>query len=94
MNEKEQLYQRIWRPLCAFTYIIIILFDFIVFPIYKEINKDISGYSEKVQIEMVKKEEYTPMTLKGGGMFHLAMGALLTGAAVTRGLEKKALIER
>lgn len=36
---------------------------------------------------------WNPMTLLGGGLFHLAFGAVLTGAAVTRGFEKKAAIE-
>ena len=32
---------------------------------------------------------WTPLTLMGGGLFHVAFGALLTGAAVTRGMERK-----
>lgn len=32
--------------------------------------------------------EWTPLTLQGGGLFHLSFGAILTGAAYTRGLEK------
>jgi len=37
--------------------------------------------------EMVKPLTYQhePFTLKGGGLFHLSFGALLTGSAVARG---------
>lgn len=42
----------------------------------------------------IEEKSWQPLTLMGGGMFHVAFGALLTGAAVTRGLEKKALVEK
>jgi hypothetical protein len=37
---------------------------------------------------------WTPLTLQGGGLFHLSFGAILTGAAYTRGLEKIEKIRR
>lgn len=32
---------------------------------------------------------WTPLTLIGNGMFHLAFGAIIAGAAITRGYEKR-----
>jgi len=41
-----------------------------------------------VQMELMKKltGQHNPFTLMGGGLFHLAFGAILTGSAV--GLKK------
>tara|TARA_R110000751_G_scaffold77878_1_gene156974 strand:+ start:949 stop:1113 length:165 start_codon:yes stop_codon:yes gene_type:complete len=37
-----------------------------------------------VQMELMKKltGQHSPFTLMGGGLFHLAFGAILTGSAV------------
>ena len=37
-----------------------------------------------VQMEYLKKlvSQHEPFTLKGGGLFHLAFGALLTGSTI------------
>lgn len=47
-----------------------------------------------VQSELVKKlnvgdRRWEPLTLAGGGLFHIAFGSILTGAAITRGLQKR-----
>jgi len=36
-----------------------------------------------IQLELMKKltGQHNPFTLKGGGLFHLAFGAILTGSA-------------
>jgi hypothetical protein len=36
---------------------------------------------------------WVPLTLQGGGMYHIAMGAILGISAFTRGKEKVAEIE-
>lgn len=55
-------------------------------------------FSESIQQEIVKSltetREWKPLTLQGGGLIHLAFGALLTGAAITRGLEKKERVSK
>lgn len=40
-----------------------------------------------VQLQLIEAatQGYEPFTLRGSGLFHLAFGALLTGAAITRG---------
>jgi len=100
----EPWYKKMWRPMLAGTYIIIVVFDFLIMPIVveqynaKETNTSAVELALKfkeptAQIQALKmfaeKRTWNPLTLLGGGLFHLAFGALLTGAAVTRGLEKK-----
>jgi len=43
-----------------------------------------------VQLELMKKltAQHSPFTLMGGGLFHLAFGAILTGSAVGLGKNK------
>ena len=44
----------------------------------------IAGLDVKVQADIIASimKPYAPKTLQGGGMFHLAFGALLTGATL------------
>lgn len=68
-----------WRPLSAYTYMIIVLFDFIIAPILWV------GVHVYLNLPIVSWE---PLTLQSGGMFHLAMGAVMGVSSYTRGQEK------
>jgi hypothetical protein len=57
------------------------IFDFIIFPILWTI---IQAYDHQGAVTI----EWEPLTLKGGGLFHAAMGAVLGVAAWSRGQEK------
>jgi len=74
-----------WRPLMAITYMATIWFDFIVGPILFNILQYLNP-GQAVS-------SWTPLTLQGGGLYHLSMGAILGIAAWTRGKEKVAAIE-
>ena len=74
-----------WRPLMAVTYMATIWFDFIVGPILFNI---LQYWNPGQAIS-----SWTPLTLQGGGLYHLSMGAILGIAAFTRGKEKIAEIE-
>jgi len=74
-----------WRPLMAITYMATIWFDFIVGPIIFNI---LQYYNPGQAVT-----SWTPLTLQGGGLYHLAMGGILGIAAYTRGKEKVAQIE-
>lgn len=63
----------------AFVYMIIVIFDFILGPIFWSI---IQLYGGSVAIQ------WTPLTLISGGIFHAAMGAVLGISAFSRGREK------
>ena len=73
--------QKYWRPMMAVVYMVIILFDFIVFPIFWSIVQ-VYGVAGVVSLQ------WSPLTLLSGGIFHAAMGAVLGVAAWTRGNEK------
>jgi len=101
---KEIWYKKVWRPCMAAVYAAIVIFDFIIMPLTMEIfNESIDNMAAvelvlkfedpTVRVQALEtfteKRSWTALTLMGGGMFHIAFGALLTGAAVTRGLEKR-----
>ena len=71
-----------WRPMMAVTYMATIWFDFIVGPIlynvlqYWNPGQAVSGW--------------VPLTLQGGGLYHISMGAILGIAAYGRTQEKMA----
>lgn len=64
----------------ALTYMIIIIFDFIFFPVFWSLIQVYGSGSVSVQ--------WSPLTLLSGGIFHAALGAVLGIAAWTRGQEK------
>lgn len=74
-----------WRPMMAVVYMIIILFDFMVAPIFWSLIQVWGSGSVAIQ--------WTPLTLIAGGVFHAAMGAVLGISAFTRGQEKLKRLE-
>lgn len=72
--------QTYWRPIMALTYTVICIWDFIAAPIFFQITGG-NGISWK------------PLSLEGGGLFHVSMGAIIGITAWTRGVEKQKLIE-
>ena len=104
----EESAKRYWRPLAAYTYIIICLFDFIAMPVFTEVhNRQVNTQafvevskltSPEVQIKAIEQlnlgeKDWLPLTLEGGGLFHIAFGAILGVAAWTRGQEKRAALQ-
>lgn len=66
--------QKTWRPAIGVTYIIINIFDFIIFPILWTVSGFFNG----------NHTQWTPLTLESTGMFHMAFGAILGVAAWNR----------
>lgn len=79
MANNETWMNRKWRPAMAWMYMAICIADFLVFPILWAVFKAHVG-------ETI--EPWDPLTLKGAGLFHMAMGAVLGIAAWSRGREK------
>tara|TARA_Y100000296_G_scaffold74178_1_gene92437 strand:+ start:115 stop:396 length:282 start_codon:yes stop_codon:yes gene_type:complete len=84
-----------WRWTALITYLVICVYDFMFVPIYYGIARmgldlaDYMGHLQSiedplVQMEYLKKlvSQHEPFTLKGGGLFHLSFGALLTGSTL------------
>jgi hypothetical protein len=57
----------------------ICIFDFVIFPV---------GWSATLAGIHQTVTEWQPLTLQGGGLFHMSMGAILGVAAWSRGQEK------
>jgi len=83
----------IWRNIVVTVYLIICIYDFMVVPIYYGVARmglDLTDYMSHlqeiedplVQMEYLKKlvSQHEPFTLKGGGLFHLSFGAIITGS--------------
>jgi hypothetical protein len=83
--KKEDWMTSKWRPMMACTYMITILFDFVVGPILFNL---LQYWNPGQAVGM-----WVPLTLQGGGLYHISMGAILGIAAFSRGKEKVAEIE-
>ncbi len=73
-----------WRPWMAMQYLVVCLFDFIFFPIL------IAAFQTFMKIPYTP---WHPITLEGGGLYHIAMGAIITATAYGRSQEKIAAIK-
>jgi len=82
----------IWRGWALGFYLLICFYDFLFVPVWYGLNRpDISTFmtiinatkEPMIQMELMKKltGQHEPFTLLGGGLFHLAFGAILTGSA-------------
>ena len=74
-----------WRPAMAVQYFMICMFDFMLAPI---------GLTIFCAVKDVPYIAWHPLTLESGGLYHVAMGAILGITSWTRGKEKLAVIER
>lgn len=105
----EHGFKKFWRPVAAYIYLAICMFDFVGMPVYvtylnEQVNTEAFAEIRQLQDKEVKlaaleqldlgKSSWEPLTLAGGGLFHLSFGAILGISAFTRGQEKKAAIER
>jgi hypothetical protein len=82
-----------WRWAALSLYLLICFYDFLFVPVWYGLNRPnieefmvIINSTEHVlvQMELMQKltGQHSPFTLMGGGLFHLAFGAILTGSAV------------
>jgi hypothetical protein len=74
-----------WRPMMAMMYMVCCLFDFALFPIMFTVVQ-----FWEVQASNDAFRQWVPITLQGGGLFHVAMGAVLGVSAYGRTQEKVA----
>lgn len=78
--ESSNWINRRWRPLIAYSYLLTCLTDFVIFPVLWSLLQ--AYYQGQVP------NQYQPLTLMGGGLYHLAMGAIIGVAAYGRTKEK------
>lgn len=72
-----------WRPMMAMMYMTCCLVDFVIFPIMFTIVQ----FWETEAVNDAFRQ-WVPITLQGGGLFHVAMGAVLGVSAFGRTQEK------
>lgn len=71
-----------WRPMMGWMYMVVCTFDFVIFPVLWSLIQSISHGNVATQ--------WSPVTLQGAGLFHMAMGAVIGVAAFGRTQEKLA----
>jgi len=71
-----------WRPAMGWMYMLVCTTDFVLFPVLWSLVQVVGGGEVKTQ--------WSPITLQGAGLFHMAMGAILGIAAYGRTQEKMA----
>lgn len=94
MKESYEWLAANWKAGLAFIYSLVVIFDFIVVPswiglhrpdLFKVIEavKTLTPEMQQLALQIAFRS-HEAFTLQGSGLFHLAFGALLTGAAVTK----------
>jgi hypothetical protein len=73
----ESWITRYWRPMMAWQYFTVCIFDFIIFPLIA------FHYAKETGNEF----KWDPMTLKDSGFYHMTMGVVIGVSAWTRGQE-------
>lgn len=76
--EYTQWFHTYLRPALGWSYLVICVFDFMVAPILLGIYSYYEG----------TYHAWEPLTIRGGGIYHLSMGAILGVSMWTRGREK------
>ena len=79
-KKKEDWMNSKWRPMMGWMYMLVCVADFVAFPVLWSFVQAIHGGSVQTQ--------WSPITLQGAGLFHMAMGAILGIAAFGRTQEK------
>lgn len=81
VKKDEDWMQKKWRPAMGWMYMLICLLDMAIFPVLWSLLQVFTKQSVT---------QWSPLTLQGAGLFHLAMGAVLGIAAWGRTQEKVA----
>jgi len=78
-QKKEDWMNSKWRPMMGWMYMVVCMFDMILFPILWSLLQTVTH---------TPITQWNPLTLQGAGLFHIAMGAVLGIAAFGRTQEK------
>lgn len=82
-NDNEGWINKRWRPAMGWTYMAVCIFDFIIFPI---MFTGVQFFETQAANDAFR--QWQPLTLQGGGLFHLAMGAVIGVTSYGRTKEK------
>jgi hypothetical protein len=81
-KKKEDWMNTKWRPAMGWMYMVVCMADFVLFPVLWSLIQVVGDGKVETQ--------WSPITLQGAGLFHMAMGAILGIAAFGRTQEKLA----
>jgi hypothetical protein len=79
-KKKEDWMNSKWRPAMGWMYMLVCISDFVIFPVLWSLIQVVGDGKVETQ--------WSPITLQGAGLFHMAMGAILGIAAYGRTQEK------
>ena len=79
-KKKEDWMNSKWRPMMGWMYMAVCMADFVLFPVLWSMVQAVHGGSVQTQ--------WTPITLQGAGLFHMARGAIIGVTAFGRTQEK------
>ena len=82
-KKEEDWMTKKWRPMMAIMYMICCVCDFALFPILFTV---VQFWETQAANDAFR--QWVPITLQGGGLFHVAMGAVLGVSAFGRTQEK------
>jgi len=85
MTKYEIIFKTCWRPAMAWSYLVICLFDFIGGPLL---------YSFLFHDALDKFVQWTPLTLRGGGLYHASMLTIIGVTAWGRTQEKLLMLKQ
>lgn len=79
----DEWFNRYWRPAMGWQYLVVCLFDFMFAPMF------MSWFSFFTKTPLVP---WVPLTLQGGGLYHLSMGTVVGITSYAKSQERTALI--
>lgn len=82
-KEKEDWVNKKWRPAMGWMYMAVCIFDFVLFPV---MFTAVQFWEQEAANDAFR--QWQPLTLIGGGLFHMAMGVVLGITSWSRGQEK------
>lgn len=77
-------FHRLWRPAIAWSYLIVCVFDFVLFPL-------LFGIFYGKNIELLNT--WIPFSLRGGGLYHMSMLTIVGVTAWNRTQEKLQIVQ-
>lgn len=78
-RREEHWFDKHWRPAMGWQYLVVCSFDFVIAPIFMSL---LATYNKTPVVPWV------PLTLQGGGLYHLAMATVVGVTAYGRTQEK------
>lgn len=87
-TKNETWVQNKWRPAMAWVFGIVVIFDFVVAPIAWSTFQTYILQQTNAGTSEIISQQWSPLTLQGGGLFFVAFGTILGVTSYGRTREK------